>query len=168
MTPDAVRTIFGNPDEEYNEYDRMQPYLYAGEVAGAKFDRKYRDILKRTSVLSYNNSATIQQRPDMIFMDGKLCEVHIAKGSLKLEVCGIDLFQRNRVAVITSLARMEETVLFSGADYYFESIGVRITAPKFWKEQGSVGLYSRERLESQFYIAEPYEYSPDEISGKER
>lgn len=145
----------------------MEPYLDAALLGGAKLDREHLDLLKRTFTLSYSESTTVQQRPAVAFLDGRLHEVHLANKNVRLEVGGVELFQRNRIAVITSLARMEEVVLFSGSNYYFETIGVRVTAPKFWKTQGSIGLFSREGLEAEFEKLGPYEFAPDEITGKE-
>lgn len=160
-TRDAV-DLLGTPSERMTEFDQLQHVLDQ-----SLFGKEHISRLKRTVQLGWPDSATSNRRPAMVFLDGKLQDIHLQARNDSLVVHGINLWQRDRIGVITGLAAFEEVMLFSGADYYFESLGLRITAPKFWKQQGSIGLYSRDGFEAQMDNSQPYEYAPDEITGKE-
>ncbi|MCU0912888.1 MAG: hypothetical protein MUE98_16745 [Rhodobacteraceae bacterium] len=64
--------------------------------------------------MTFADSATNNRRPTLIFLDEKLAEIHLEQKDDSLVVRGLDLWQRDRVALVTGLARGEEVMLFSG------------------------------------------------------
>lgn len=154
--------LLGPPSKAANMLDTLDPYIDHDVLGPARIDR-----LKRSTFLSFADTESNSERPSLGFFDGALVDIHMQKLPDSLIASGVNLAGRNRVQIIVDLSQKEEVVLFSGSDYYFESIGVRITAPKFWKESGSISLYSKDGFENEMESSEPYEYAPEEITGKE-
>lgn len=163
MTQAQVSERLGSPEAVINSYESMQHTLDP-EVLGAH----YIEVLKRQNTMRFSDSATNNQRPEAIFSVDELTAFFLTDKDDTLVINGVNVWDKDRVAVIRQLSRHERTMLFSGSDYYFESVGVRITAPRFWKKNGSVGLYSRKGFDEEMDLAGPYDYAPEEITGQER
>lgn len=163
MTRDQVIQLLGTPESIVNSYENMQ-HVLDPDVLG----EHYIEVLKNQNTMSFSDSETNNQRPEVIFSDLELTAFLLRNRSDTLFVNGVDIWGRDRIAVIQKLARRERIVLFSGSDYYFESVGVRVTAPKFWKKSGSVSLYSKKGFDEAMDLSGPYEYAPEEITGQER
>lgn len=162
MTRTQVVDLLGNPKEEYNSFRKLEPYLDQ-ELHGPH----YIDLLKRSTMLTFGDSDRNNQRPEVGFLDGRLDEIYLRAKTGVLFVNGVNVLGNDRPEIIVALAQKEKIMLFSGASYYFEDVGVRITAPKFWRKEGSISLYSREGFDKQMDLDGPYEYAPDEITGRE-
>ncbi|MDO5613341.1 MAG: hypothetical protein Q4G14_08895 [Paracoccus sp. (in: a-proteobacteria)] len=163
MTHEQVIQQLGTPESIVNSYESMQHALDP-DVLG----EHYIEVLKTQNTMSFSDSPTNNQRPEAIFSGDELTAFFLRDKNDTLVINGVNVWGSDRIAIIRQLAQRESTVLFSGSDYYFESIGVRITAPRFWKKNGSVGLYSRKGFDEEMDLAGPYEYAPGEITGQER
>ncbi len=163
MTQAQVVERLGTPQSVINSYESMQHALDP-DVLG----EHYLAVLKRQNTMSFSDSDRNNERPQAIFSGDELTAFFLQNKNDTLVINGVNVWDNDRIAVIRQLARHEKVVLFSGSDYYFESVGVRITAPKFWKKNGSVGLYSHKGFDEEMDLAGPYEYASDEITGQER
>lgn len=163
MSSQEALERLGGPSQTRNLYESMA-HLIDPKVIG----KDTIGLLRRTVTISFADSPTNNGRPELSFVDDRLRMVHLQHKRDSLVVRDVDLWHKDRCAVIRSLAAGEDVVLFTGSDYYFESVGLRVTAPRFWKTSGSIGLYSREGLLEEFGRSAPYEYDPAEITGKER
>jgi len=162
MTQAQVSELLGAPDAVINSYENMEHALDA-EVLG----EHYIEVLKTQNTMNFPDSATNNQRPQVIFSSDELTAFFLQQKDDSLIVNGVNVWDKDRISVIRQLAQIEQVVLFSGSDYYFESVGIRITAPKFWKKNGSISLYSRKGFDEEMDLAGPYEYASDEITGQE-
>jgi hypothetical protein len=109
MTSADARRLLGPPEREQSQYDLLAPYSDP-EVLG----EAYLELLRRLRTMTFADSATNNRRPTLIFLDEKLAEIHLEQKDDSLVVRGLDLWQRDRVALVTGLARGEEVMLFSG------------------------------------------------------
>ncbi|MGH1367759.1 MAG: hypothetical protein ACRBCL_04025 [Maritimibacter sp.] len=159
--PEAI-ALLGPPESQQNRYDLLSMYLDE-DVMGAAYVAN----LKRCEQLSWPDSATTNERPELGFVDGVMAEIHLQHKKDRLMIGGVNVFATNRAAVALDLAKNEEVMLMSGADYLFESIGVRMTVRSDWKSSGSVGLLSKFGMEMTFKLDEFFEYAPEEITGRE-
>lgn len=162
MRQQEALELLGQPEKVETLHAQMAHLIVPAVICAATID-----LLRRSTLVSFADSASNNRRPALTFVDDQLRKIHLQDRRDSLVLRGVDIWDKNRAAVITGLARGEKVMLFSGGDYYFESLGRRITAPKFWKTNGSIGLYSREGLEEECASTQPYEYDPEEITGKE-
>lgn len=162
MTREQIVALQGEPETETSVFDSFGHLLDPAIFTEADFDE-----MRRTMILSWPDSETNGQRPEVTLFDGRLVDIHLVQSRDSLIVNGVDLWDRDRVRVILDLARFEEVMLYSGSDYYFESVGVRITAPRLWQSNGSISLMSKEGFDLEMNKSQPEEYAAGEITGRE-
>ncbi|MFV0679526.1 hypothetical protein [Ottowia sp.] len=158
--------LLGTPKAVINSYESLRPIM---DVVGDGYlSEHFIEVMQRQSTMQFADSASNNQRPELVFSGDELVGFCLQHRDDRLLVHGVNIWGKQRAAIIKALAGHERVMLFDGADYYFESVGLRITAPRFWQEKGSIGLYSRQGFDEAMDLAGPYEYTPDEITGKER
>lgn len=156
MSARQIAEVMGEPAWHKSVWE-LHGYLLDTSL----YDRQYLRDFKRRMLMSWPDSETSNKRPGVGLFDGRLVDIHLAYRRDRMVIGGVDVLGADRVKVILDLARNEEVVLFSGADYYFESVGIRVTAPRRWKETGSISLFSKEGFELEMNNSHPVEYHPE-------
>lgn len=122
MTQAQVTEILGEP--------------FGGDVLTERFPYDKDDLkyVKGVSQSYFEKLGDQHGQTELTFLDDKLVAIQVLDSKGPLEFRGIDLFAKDRKAVLEALFEIDKDLYDDGETFMFGELGLIVVKPQFWKQ----------------------------------